>query len=66
METFEVPILELGVSLLYLNQRKLESVRAKTQEGLPLSRCMISATASPSSPMGTTGPLWPGSRGARP
>ena len=32
METFEVPILELGVSLLYLNQRKLESVRAKTQE----------------------------------
>ncbi len=32
METFEVAILELGVTELYLNQRKLEAVKAKTQE----------------------------------
>ena len=30
METFEIDIRELGVSQLYLNQRKLEAVREKT------------------------------------
>lgn len=32
METFEIDIRELGVSQLYLNQRKLEAVREKTLE----------------------------------
>ena len=32
METFEIAIEELGVSQLYLNQRKLEAVREKTLE----------------------------------
>lgn len=32
METFEVAILELGVTELYLNQRKLESVKAQAQQ----------------------------------
>lgn len=32
METFEIEIQELGVSQLYLNQRKLEAVRERTLE----------------------------------
>ena len=32
METFEVAILELGVTELYLNQRKLEAVKAQAQQ----------------------------------
>ena len=66
METFEIDIRELGVSQLYLNQRKLEAVREKTlEEGfsgfepLPVydfgdGRC---------SPTATAGPLWRCRRG---
>ena len=32
METFEIPILEAGVSQLYLNQRKLEAVKNRSLE----------------------------------
>jgi hypothetical protein len=41
MQTFEVNIDELGVSQLYLNQRKLEAVREKTMAEARLRRAQV-------------------------